>query len=154
MTDTNKATQRLTDRNFGVASFRHNRWAATLDESQTLDDAMDPGFWASQSDKVMGFDKTKGRGDIIEIRKPDTGLYAELIIAAIGKGYVKTELLMKHEPKVVTVAKGSPLTTRWNVGRNCHEVIRESDKTVMQGGFQSKGEAAGWIAGHLKEMAA
>ena len=103
---------------------------------------------------MMGFDKSKGLGDIIEVRKPDTGLYAELIVLAIGKGYVKTDVLLKYEPKTVNLDKGSPLATRWNVGRNCHEVVRESDKTVMQGGFQSKADAVAWIAGHLRDMAA
>src|SRR5690349_24939027 len=66
--------QRLLDKNFSLAAAMNNRWAANLTESQTLDDALDPIFWAGKAEQIMGHDKAnpRGQGDIIEIRKPNT----------------------------------------------------------------------------------
>lgn len=151
MTEPTKAAK-LADRNFGVASFKFNRWSAELDETQTLDDALLPAFWANLSAQIMGHDKTRGRGDIIEVRKRDTGLYAELIVTEIGPGYVKVEPIRAYEPKVTEVPDDVPFITRWNVGKRLHEVLRKADNQVMTGGFQSKEKAVEWIADHMAKM--
>ena len=156
MTEPTKIQQKMLDKDFGVASFKFNRWSAELGELQTIDDALQPRFWAGQADKIMGHDKTKpkGRGDIIEVRQHSTGLYAELLVTEVGTGFIKTILLRQGQPKDVTIPEGSPLTTRWNVGKRCHEVIRVSDKLLMASDFQTKASAAAWIGDHMKAMAA
>lgn len=146
--------RRILDRNFGVSTFKFNRWSAELEEAETLDDALDPTFWATQVGKLMGHDKTKGRGDIIEVRKADTGLYAELLVTEIGVGFIKVKLIARAGDEAVALPKDAAFTTRWNPGKKTHEVIRRHDNTVMVGGFQSKLAAADWIADHLKAMAA
>lgn len=155
MTEEVKRSKMLV-KNFGVASFRYNRWAADLEEGQTLEDAMHPEFWAHQADGVMGHDKTnpKGVGDIIEVRKPDISLFAELLIVEIGKGYIRTELLRERAPASVEVADESPLGTKWNVGKRQHEVVRKSDNEVLKSGFQTKQAAVDWIEKHTMAVAA
>lgn len=155
MTEPTAIKHRLLNSNFGVASFKYNRWSATLSEAQTLEDALEPTFWSAQAEHMMGHDKRGGRLDIIEVRKPDSGLYAELIVEEIGKGYVKVRPLRLSEPQPTkAISDSSPFETRWNVGNKCHEVVRKADKQVMRGGFQSKAGAADWIAEHMKAMAA
>jgi hypothetical protein len=148
--------QRQHDKNFGLGSFKFNRWSAELDEAQTLEQALEPTFWTGQVDTIMGQDKSKprGRGDIIEVRKADSGLYAELLVIEIGKGFVKVKLIARAEPEAVEVPAKSALTTRWNAGAKTHDVIRKADGQVMRGGFQTKATAAAWIADHIKAMAA
>lgn len=148
--------QRLLTKNFGLGSFKFNRWSAELDEAQRLEDALDPTFWAGQADTIMGHDKTKprGRGDIIEVRKADSGLYAELLIVEIGKGFVRVKTIARAEPEAVELPEKSALTTKWNAGAKTHEVVRKSDAQVMRSGFQTKASAAAWIAEHMKAMAA
>ena len=151
-----KVVQRFLGKNFGVASYKFNRWSAELEEAQSLDDALNANFWAAQADMIMGADKTKpkGRGDIIEVRKADTGLYAELLVTEIGKGFVKVKLVSRAELEAVDLPEESPLKTRWNVGSKTHDVIRASDNQVMRGGFQTKASAIAWIEEHSKAMAA
>lgn len=148
--------RRLMDKSFAVASFRYNRWSADLDENQTIEDALEEQFWASIADKIMGQDKNnpKGIGDIIEIRKRDTALFAEVIVVAIGKGFVKVQPLRAYEPKAVSEQEGSPLIARWNPGKKCHEVIRKNDKTMMASNFQTREMAVKWIEDHIAAMAA
>lgn len=151
-----KLTTKLYDRAFGVASFKFNRWSAELNENQTVDEAMEPSFWANQVEKIMGHDKTnpRGVGDVIELRKLDSGFFGELIILEIGTGYCKVDLIKAYEPKAVTLAEDAPFTTKWNVGTKKHDVVRKSDNVVIKPGFQTKLSAAGWITEHLKDMAA
>lgn len=152
----NSNKHRLQSKNFGVASFKFNRWSAELEESQTLDDALRPEFWAEQSSVLMGHDPAKpsGRGDIIEIRQLNTGLFVELIVREIGKGYVKCEVLRRQEPEAVAVPDSSPLGTKWNPGTKTFAVIRKDNGAVMSSGHQTKPAALEWIANHLKAMAA
>lgn len=143
-------------RNFEAAGFRYNRWQADLDENQTLEQALEPTFWRHVSTKIMGHNQAtpKGRGDLIEVRKLDTGLYAELLITEIGNGYVKVAMLRMAEPDVADVPDDAPFLTRWNVGKRGHEVLRRADKMVMSGPFQSKAGAVAWISDHMAKMAA
>ena len=151
-----EAKRRMLSKNFGVASFKYNRWSAELEEDQELEDALQPTFWAELVGQLIGYDKNnpRGRGDIIEVRKRSTAMFAELIVTETGPGYIRVELLRKAEPPVVEIPEDNPFTTRWNVGRQVHEVIRKSDKFVMAGGFQTKAKAAEWITDHMKAIAA
>lgn len=148
--------ERMQMKNFGLAEHRFRRWSAELTEAQSLQDAMDPTFWVDQARQIIGHDKSqpKGRGDIIEVRKLDTGLYAELVITEITPTYLRTVLVRASEPEQVVIPEDAALTTKWNAGTKCHEVVRKADNAVMQGGFQTKAAAAKWIDEHLKAMAA
>jgi hypothetical protein len=142
---------KFNNRNFELASFRYNTWCLDLQENETLEDALDPVAWANLCDKVMGFDKVnpKGRGDIIEVRKADTSLFARLLIVEARPGYIKTSLIEKQEPPAATIPDSVPYVTRWNVGKRLHEVLRKADNYVMSvpnGGFQTKESAVDWIA--------
>jgi hypothetical protein len=125
-----------------------------LTEAQTLEDALDPTFWSAQSEQIMRDPRTKGRGDIIEVRKPDIGLYAKLLVVETSKGYVKTVLVETAKPVDVALPESGALATKWNVGTKTHDVIRRADNHVLQGGFQTKAAAAEWINKHLAAMAA
>lgn len=147
---------RMRDNNFEVASFRYNRWSADLEENQTLQHALDPKFWAGQAPKVMGHDKNRprGRGDIIEVRKLDSGLYAELLVLEVRENLIHVQLLRQIEPKALDLPVDTPLETRWNLGKKQHEVVRKTDKVVMAGPFPTKNAAHEWIVDHMKAMAA
>jgi hypothetical protein len=148
--------QRMLDKNFAlnVAGFKFNSWSALLEESQTIEHALDPKFWSDQVGKIIGHNKAGGRGDIIEVRKLSTGLYAQLSIVEIAVGYVRVELIRGAEPSQAEVAEDCPLTTRWNAGAKTHEVIRKGDNAVLQGGFQTKNGAVAWLLDHINKMAA
>lgn len=147
---------RMLDKNFAldVSGFKFNQWSALLEESQTIENAMDPTFWSDQVGKIIGHNKAGGRGDVIVVRKLSTGLYAQLSILEISVGYVRVQLVRGAEPEQVEVPEESPLATRWNIGSRTHEVVRKSDNAVLQGGFQTKPAAIAWITDHMKAMAA
>jgi hypothetical protein len=146
---------RMLPKNFklDVTGFAFNQWSGKLEEDQSLDDAMEPPFWAGQADQVMGA-ATKGIGDIIVVRKLSESLYAKLLIVEIGKGFIRTIKVEEARLAVPDVPEGVGLTTRWNVGKTCHEVIRKHDKQMMATGFQTKANAIAWITDHMKALAA
>ena len=148
--------RRASMRNFGLTSFKFNRWSVELPEEHELEHALEPSFWVDIASQVMGHDKAnpKGRGDVIEVRKLDTGLYAELIITEVGNGFLKVRQLLRDQPVIPEIAEDCPLKTKWNVGKRMHDVIRAADGQVMASGFQSKDKAIAWIEDHLRKMAA
>jgi len=149
-----EAPRRALDRSFGLESFKYNTWAYDLDEPFTFDDVMKPDFWATQAHKLMGHDKQKGRGDILRVRELRTGAMAEYQILELGVGYVKVNKIREAAAPSAEIPESSPLTTRYNIGKRTHEVIRKADGNVLMPGFQSKAAAAAWIAEHSAKTAA
>ena len=138
----------LLARSFGEVSFKFRRWSAELSPDQSLEDALVPEFWKLQAEVIRGHDKEnpKGRGDIIEVRKPDSGLYAELLVLEVGPGFLRVKPLKSYEPEAVEAAESSSLTTKWNFGKKMHEVVRKSDGTIIASNFQTKDAAVKWIS--------
>lgn len=147
-----KKVQKFQARDFGMVQFKFNRWSLELSESQELESVFDGPAWVNLAPAIMGHNKAGGRGDIIEIRKLDTGLYAEVMIQEIGQGFVKVVPIRAYQPEVIAIADDVPFKTRWNVGKRSHEVIRRADNQVMAGGFQTQQSAAAWIDNHMKAM--
>jgi hypothetical protein len=144
----------LLERSFGEISFKFRRWSAELAPDQSIEDTLVPEFWRMQAQAIMGYDKAnpKGRLDIIEVRKPDTGMYAELLVTEVGPGFVRVRPIKAYEPAPVEVKDDCPLTTKWNFGRKLHDVIRRTDGQVMASGFQTKDAAVSWIDNHIKML--
>lgn len=145
---------RLKHRIRDMGSPLNNRWQAYLTEEQTLQNALEGPFWTDAAEIIKGFDGKGGRQDIIELRKPDTGDYWELMIDEIGKGYLRVRVIYRDTPPAVSVPDDSPLAVKWIVGNKTYDVIRKLDGEVLARGFQTKRLAAEWIAKHRSVMAA
>lgn len=148
MTDSKK----FRESNFGLAEYKRNVWHLKLEENETFDDAMNGPSWSNLVAKIVGHDKSRGPGDRIEVWKPDTGAFGEMIINEIGAGYVRANFIRAYEPKISEIPEGVPFVTRWNVGKRAHDVLRKADNQVMAGGFQSKDKAIEWINDHMAKM--
>lgn len=143
-----------------LSGFVSNIWRVDLPESQSFEQCSDPRFWLHVSDKVAGENKEnpRGIGDKINVFKRDTMEMRSYMISGIGAGFIKLIEAERYAgPATEEVAPDSPLTTRWNVGKRGHEVVRQEAGnlvTVLAGPFQAKGAAVDWINNHLKAMAA
>jgi len=148
--------KKLRGSNFNAVGFGNNRWQAYLDENQSFDDALDPGFWGHCVDRIIGHDKKnpQGLGDIIEIRSHDKTKLLEVLIVGIGPGYLKVipGRIWGEEDPVLPV--DSPLKWKWNIGTKKYDVVHRSDNRLMSSGHQTKAAAAKWIAEQVKAMAA
>lgn len=143
-----------------ISGFVSNIWRVDLPESQTFEHCLEPTFWMHVVSNVAGHNKEKpnGVGDKISVFKRDTMEMRSYMIAGIGSGFIKLIEAERYAgPASAEVAPDSPLTTRWNVGKRGHEVIRQEGTgivTVLAGPYQSKETAVEWINNHLKAMAA
>jgi hypothetical protein len=79
--------------------------ASQLEEAETFDDALNGPSWSNLVDKIIGHDKSRGPGDRIEVWKPDTGAFGEMIITEIGPGYVRANFIRAYEPKVAEISR-------------------------------------------------
>jgi hypothetical protein len=73
---------------------------------------MDPTFWRHMADLMMGQDRSRGRGDLIRVFKPDTAEFAELLVVEIGKGFVKTRLIRAVEAEQIDLPESCPFITQ------------------------------------------
>jgi hypothetical protein len=142
-------TKKFAERNFGLAEFKRNVWHLTLEENETFEDALNSANWSNLVSKIVGHDKSRGPGDLIQVWKPDTGAFGEMIIREVGPGYARADFIRANEPKTIKLDDSNPFITKWNVGKKMHEVLRRADNAVMAGGFQSKAKAFEWIADHM-----
>jgi hypothetical protein len=146
------APRRALDRDFGLESYKYNSWAYDLEEPFTFEDVMNPAFWSTQAQKVMGHDKTKpkGRGDMLLVRELRTGSLRKYLILEIGGGFIKLGEIEAYRPVEVKLDENAPLKVRWNKQKSTHEVVRKADGEVLAGGFQLRDSATDWAKAHLK----
>lgn len=145
---------KLPARNFGMVEFRHNTWAATLEEGVPFDEVFTPSHWAHVS---RGVERSIKPGDMIEIRTFDHSLYAEVYVRDAGNGFAKVVLIFKVdlEPQAVAsiiIPSNVGLKERWNFGSKKWDVIRTADKRVMTSGLALKEDALKWIVDHVKAI--
>jgi hypothetical protein len=141
---------------FGLAEFKIRTWHLELSENQTFQDALQPQFWKHVCPQIMGHTEAapKGRGDRIELTKPDTGEAWKLLITEIGKGFVRVRPFGDRSESVhIDIPTDAPLKPRWNVGTRTFDIVR-NDGQVMIKGLQTKETALAWIVDHLKSLAA
>ena len=147
------AVKKLLPRDLKVLAggFAMTIWTADLDESMTLDDTAKPEFWAHVADKL-------NRGDEVKIRAYDKAPLGTLFVRATGQGWAKVGIMERWAAPDAALKEpeGSPYEAKWNVGRRGYDVVRKSDRQVIQPGdkFPLREDALAWIAEHLKAMAA
>ena len=111
----------------------------------TVDDVMDPDFWAH----CTGVFK---EGDKVECRSQDNAWYAELMVAAVGTLLVKMWRLLYVD--LSAAASGMPrrnqseFAVTWG-GPLKWRVVRLSDKEQIHTGEPTKESAEQWIAGFV-----
>lgn len=135
---------------FAEIGQHYNRFSVTLPVGWTLDDALVPEAWA-QIAGVLDRDKASNRpaqtGSIIEVHTQDHAFYAELYIRAVRAMALDVEVIA-HKPLGPQDAKESVgFKTRWNVGAQGFDIIREADSVVVGPAkdFPKKEDALAWI---------
>ena len=154
--DIPRARKRVLQKDVKLVEFAHRRWATSLQEGQTLEDAITPEFWA---DIVRNDGRGMVAGDVIEIRSFDHSLFAELYARKVEQGAAFMALIRAADfVDRAAEAKASKhddvLTSRWNVGKRTFDVIRSSDRQIVSSGHKLKEDAQAWIEDHLKALKA
>jgi len=123
-------------------------YAAVLPHDQSLDDALNPEYWANVA-------ATLRQHDTIRIIPEDGSYFAELLVLDAARGYAKVKVL-RHVPLdevAEETAAPSGFTVKFNGPHDRWTVIRDVDKEKLKTGFVEKTGAQRWLDDHLASMA-
>lgn len=135
-----------TDR-FGDAEQKAHFFIVDVEVGNTLEQVMDPAYWAHVAVNMDPFDH-------IEARWEDGSQIAHLVVYACERHYAKVVLdrLIKIE---ANAARGEPAAkhkVEWKGPHHKHVVIRTADSKVVQSGFKTRFDAETWMRNHEKGM--
>lgn len=123
-------------------------YAVVLPHDQSLDDALNPEFWAHVASKLR-------QHDTIRVIPEDGSYFAELLVVNADRTFAKVKLL-RHIPLDQPAADAeAPLVAfevKWNGPHDKHTVIRKSDGEKLKTGFVEKPAAQRWLDDHLASM--
>ena len=140
-----------------LADFARNRFLARPPAGTTLEDLLNPVFWAHVARQFA-----PGGGDIIEVHPVDGAYYAELFVAECRKtGLVNEIRLVKisctplsadttvDKPADTTVDKQAEPEGAYRIvyrgTEKKHTVTRVADNTIVSEGHATKQDAQKWI---------
>ena len=152
---TNGTTHKATKRNPLVAprlvqaEQQRVSWRAIVEAGTTIDEIKEPSFWSYVGVELHQFDRI----EVIE----ESGLYfADLLVVACDRNWATVKVLAfcdLREGEAV-VASGAEATHVVEHAGPHHKwrVKRLSDGEILRKEMQTKGEADGWLAEHLKQV--
>lgn len=124
-------------------------WVVNAEAGTTLEQVLDPGYFALTCPQFQPFDR-------IEVRVESGEFIAELLVLQVERTWCRTYLL--HHYKLVADAVDGPpavaprhkiehkgTTKKWTV-------IRISDGASVQDGFQTRALAEEWLVGYERTI--
>lgn len=130
-----------------AAEFRRNDWIVDAEEGTTVQEVLDPAFWAHCAADMSIYDR-------IDVRLETGEWLLELFVLDVGRNYARVYLAHKHDFSDVETAAAAtqPITHKvaWKGPHRKYVVIRLSDSAAIQEGFNEKSSADIWLGNHLK----
>lgn len=132
------------------AEFERNVHVAVPGPEDTIEDMLDPGYWAHVAPKFKPYDK-------IEVRAEDGTYYAEFLVLACDRAWAKVHVLSWHLLSSADIAltqaaaASSSFEVRFRPGPRWH-VVRKADKQVMFKDGKTRDEAETWVREYIKTI--
>lgn len=130
-----------------AAEFRRNDWIVDAEEGTTVQDVLDPGYWAHCAADMSIYDR-------IDVRLETGEWLLELFVLDVGRNYARVFLAHKHDFSDVSPVESIPqaLTHKimWKGPHLKHVVVRLADGAALQTGFSDRAAAVVWLDNHLK----
>ena len=123
-----------------LAEYERQDWTATVEESTTIEDILQPGFWSMIAVKMKPFDH-------IEVRSDDCSWMATFLVTECERNWAKTVLLTRYD---LTKGAQSDFTSTihrvdWKGPHFKWTVIRIKDGEKVKTGCSSRFEAEDWL---------
>lgn len=122
----------------------------TVEPGVTIEDCIDPGFWAHIASMFSPYDE-------IRIRTDDGSWFARVLVSSCGRNWARVKVLEVHQltSADVDMTQASEIEThevrfRGPLHKFC--VVRKADNEVLKDGC-SKAEAYRWMSEYLKTVA-
>lgn len=141
-------TPKLVSNRIKPAEFARNKHRATPEQSASLRDILNPAYWAHTAAKFAV-------GDLIEVFPEGGAWYAQLLVVGCSKLHAKVAVLsmtkLANEGGKSSEDKAA-FTVEFKGPQRKWSVIRVADKAYVKEGFDSKEEAAKWLANNEAEL--
>ena len=136
-----------------MEEFRHRVWSAEAAVGTTLQDALEPGYWATVS---VGPERSMRKKDRILLRHESNEFYAELFVIDAAQGWAKVKVIhsLQIEENTAKGEDGAALVAKWRVNARSFDVVRKIDGEILHTGFGTKADALIWIDEHNQKVAA
>lgn len=117
-----------------------NLWVVNAEEGTTIQDVMEPGYWAHVAQLLRPYDH-------IEVRLETGEWIAELLVISQGLNWAKVHMLHHHNLSVSTEAPPASQKHEVKYRGPQHKwcVVRLSDRQVLDSGRDSAADANAWL---------
>lgn len=131
----------------GHAEDKRHDWVVDLPMSVTLEEAMEPSYWAHVAEQM-------DPGDHIEVRAEDMSWIAFLIVSYCERNYAKVVLDRAVKIGADTDAPVGSIKHRveWKGPLNKYSVINVATSKVLQSGLRTKEAAMTWLQDHERTI--
>lgn len=133
---------------FKLAETSRNVYMIVPEDGTPFDSLLEPSYWSHIADKLRPTDR-------IEVIAEDGSYFAELLVRSQGRMTAKVSVLRKVDldpPEAASQTLG--FDVQWKGPHHKHAVVRLSDKSIMQGSFDTKEMALAWLALNARTLAA
>lgn len=137
-----------------LSSYRNKHWVVELAPGVSVDDALEPEFWAHVGKRLRPYNR-------IELQAQDMTFVADCIVLAAGQGFARLKLLTLHSlaesaesaaEMMNATAIEDLYAVKWNGPSQKWIVLRKSDDMPLQTGFPAKADAEVWALGHRRTV--
>ena len=144
--ETKKSARILDPQRFGLAEAMRQDWVVNADEGTTVQEILDPAYWAHIASQFHVFDH-------VEVRLETGEWILDLIVLDVGRNYARVYVAAKHDFAEISNEKTSSAITHkveWKGPQRKHVVIRLADSAALMEGFSNKTDAIAWMENHIK----
>jgi hypothetical protein len=136
--------------NINLAEQWRQDWVISVPDGEDINDVLSPGYWAHAC-----IEKPMQQFDRIEARAENGEWVADLLVVAVGRNWVTTHLIAKHD-LAISINKPGLEKSEFEVvfkGPRKFCVKRLSDEAIVQEGIATKLDAYAWVENHERMIA-
>jgi hypothetical protein len=134
----------LIEPRIGMAESKRQDFVVDAEEGTTVEDVLDPMYWAHVASKFTPYDR-------VEVRI-DTGEWMlELIVLQASRNFARMHLVAKHDLSGASaeIPRGAiKHRVEWKGTHKKWCVVRIADSAMLQDSLQSKEAAAEWMTNY------
>jgi|SRR6185295_17573015 len=137
----------LEPQRMGEARFLRLDWVLTAEEGTTVEDILDPQYWAHIATKLTPLDRVEAR--------IDTGEWLlELLVLQKGANWAKVKVLAKHDLDCSEQPANTEGTceVKW-AGAHKFRVVRKADAAIISSKHETRDDAMRAMAQYERTLA-
>jgi hypothetical protein len=134
----------LVEARIGLSDHKRQDWVVDAEEGHTIEQVLDPMYWAHVAPRFSLYDR-------VEVRV-DTGEWMlELIVIQTGRNFARVHVAAKHDFTASASAAPKQSIKHKVEFKGTHKkycVIRIADSALLQEGLQTREQANEWLANY------